>query len=448
MLGHLGLREPEDVDELPDRALAGGEHVEDLPAPGLGDRVERVRRGRCACHAEHHIPIWEYIKDDCARNQFVPAAYKEATRHAPLPQLPTGDGAPPRAPASRRRAPDRPRGGRGVAARRPPPAHPPADVRVDRGDHLPRRLLRPPPPQRVRAARRRDARHLRGQRARLPDRQRAAADRRPRDPGDDRRARVPRQRAARQRGRDLRDPDRLVRAGDVGLLRRPHPRGPDRRRRRPRGRVVRAAARPGGDGRPGRADAVRQARPDARARRRRARGRRPGPRGRRAACRARHRRRRRPARGDDLGRGRDRALLAAASRRAAPRRPLRGHDAAARLRGPRHARAGPLRRAPGPPRRARAAARGRRARAGRRGVDPRRPLREPRARHRPPTTSRCRAARTAEEIHDREPSLLTTQIVGQIRSVAVDLVRAAEQLDGGREGTPAWDMPTEELLAV
>ena len=59
-----------------------------------------------------------------------------------------------------------------------------------------------------------------------------------------------------------------------------------------------------------------------------------------------------------------------------------------------------------------------------------------------------RAARTAEDIHDREPSLLTTQIVGQIRSVAVDLVRAAEQLDGGREGTPAWDMPTEELLAV
>ena len=94
------------------------------------------------------------------------------------------------------------------------------------------------------------------------------------------------------------------------------------------------------------------------------------------------------------------------------------------------------------------AARGRRARAGRRGVDPRRPLREPGARHRPRRASRCRAARTAEDIHDREPSLLTTQIVGQIRSVAVDLVRAAEQLDGGREGTPAWDMPTEELLAV
>src|SRR5215208_1284081 len=38
------------------------------------------------------------------------------------------------------------------------------------------------------------------------------------------------------------------------------------------------------------------------------------------------------------------------------------------------------------------------------------------------------AARMAEEIHDREPSLLTTQIVGQVRSVAVDIVRAAESL--------------------
>ena len=39
-----------------------------------------------------------------------------------------------------------------------------------------------------------------------------------------------------------------------------------------------------------------------------------------------------------------------------------------------------------------------------------------------------RAARTAEDIHDREPSLMTTQIVGQVRTVAVDLVRAAESL--------------------
>jgi uncharacterized membrane protein YgaE (UPF0421/DUF939 family) len=57
------------------------------------------------------------------------------------------------------------------------------------------------------------------------------------------------------------------------------------------------------------------------------------------------------------------------------------------------------------------------------------------------------AARMAEDIHDREPSLLTTQIVGQVRSVAVDLVRAAESL-GGTESAPAWDLPTEELLRV
>jgi uncharacterized membrane protein YgaE (UPF0421/DUF939 family) len=57
------------------------------------------------------------------------------------------------------------------------------------------------------------------------------------------------------------------------------------------------------------------------------------------------------------------------------------------------------------------------------------------------------AARLAEEIHDREPSLLTTQIVGQIRSVAVDLVRAAEALADAPEA-PSWDTPTEELLAA
>lgn len=55
------------------------------------------------------------------------------------------------------------------------------------------------------------------------------------------------------------------------------------------------------------------------------------------------------------------------------------------------------------------------------------------------------AARIAEAIHDREPSLLTTQIVGQVRSVAVDIVRAAESL-GGQDAAPHWDLPTEELL--
>jgi uncharacterized membrane protein YgaE (UPF0421/DUF939 family) len=60
-----------------------------------------------------------------------------------------------------------------------------------------------------------------------------------------------------------------------------------------------------------------------------------------------------------------------------------------------------------------------------------------------------RAARTAGDIHDREPSLMTTQIVGQVRSVAVDLVRAAEALSPVAEHTaPAWELPTEELLAA
>ena len=58
-----------------------------------------------------------------------------------------------------------------------------------------------------------------------------------------------------------------------------------------------------------------------------------------------------------------------------------------------------------------------------------------------------RAARAAEEIHEREPSLMTTQIVAQIRSVAVDLVRAAESLTAEQE-KPAWELPTDELIAA
>ena len=58
-----------------------------------------------------------------------------------------------------------------------------------------------------------------------------------------------------------------------------------------------------------------------------------------------------------------------------------------------------------------------------------------------------RAARSAEDIHDREPSLMTTQIVAQVRSVAVDLVRAAESLVE-EQTAPAWELPTEELLAA
>jgi uncharacterized membrane protein YgaE (UPF0421/DUF939 family) len=53
------------------------------------------------------------------------------------------------------------------------------------------------------------------------------------------------------------------------------------------------------------------------------------------------------------------------------------------------------------------------------------------------------AARTAGRVHD-SPEL--TQIAGQVRSVAVDLVRASEQL--GETEEPVWDRPTEELLAA
>jgi hypothetical protein len=57
------------------------------------------------------------------------------------------------------------------------------------------------------------------------------------------------------------------------------------------------------------------------------------------------------------------------------------------------------------------------------------------------------AARAAEEIHDREPSLMTTQIVAQVRSVAVDFVRAAESLTRAPVDD-AQELPTEELLAA
>ena len=117
-----------------------------------------------------------------------------------------------------------------------------------------------------------------------------------------------------------------------------------------------------------------------------------------------------------------------AARRSRARAALRADDAADRLRGAQHARARPLRGAPGAARRAGAAARRRGARAGVRRLAARGAVRASRARRPTCASSRSAAARMAEEIHDREPSLLTTQIVGQVRSVAVDLVRAAESL--------------------
>jgi uncharacterized membrane protein YgaE (UPF0421/DUF939 family) len=56
------------------------------------------------------------------------------------------------------------------------------------------------------------------------------------------------------------------------------------------------------------------------------------------------------------------------------------------------------------------------------------------------------AAQRATTIYERGASPLSTQIVGQVRSIAVDLVRAADQLR--ESGAPAWSDPTEELLAA
>jgi uncharacterized membrane protein YgaE (UPF0421/DUF939 family) len=56
------------------------------------------------------------------------------------------------------------------------------------------------------------------------------------------------------------------------------------------------------------------------------------------------------------------------------------------------------------------------------------------------------AAQRATEVYDRGPSPVLTQIAGQVRSIAVDLVRSADQL--GEPGGDAWSRPTEELLAA
>ena len=55
------------------------------------------------------------------------------------------------------------------------------------------------------------------------------------------------------------------------------------------------------------------------------------------------------------------------------------------------------------------------------------------------------AARRATEVVQHGPSPVLTQIAGQVRSLAADLVRAADQL--GEPGAPEWSRPTEELLA-
>ena len=56
------------------------------------------------------------------------------------------------------------------------------------------------------------------------------------------------------------------------------------------------------------------------------------------------------------------------------------------------------------------------------------------------------AAATATELHGRRPELTLTELVGQVRSTAVDVVRAADLVADAPE--PAVEQLTEELLVV
>jgi uncharacterized membrane protein YgaE (UPF0421/DUF939 family) len=56
------------------------------------------------------------------------------------------------------------------------------------------------------------------------------------------------------------------------------------------------------------------------------------------------------------------------------------------------------------------------------------------------------AAVHAREIFEREPDLALTEILSQVRSTAVDLMRAAELVAGATE--PPDELPTEEMLAA
>jgi uncharacterized membrane protein YgaE (UPF0421/DUF939 family) len=61
--------------------------------------------------------------------------------------------------------------------------------------------------------------------------------------------------------------------------------------------------------------------------------------------------------------------------------------------------------------------------------------------------SRARAAAShAREVFEREPDLALTEIISQVRSTAVDVMRAAELVAGAPQ--PADELPTEEMLAT
>jgi hypothetical protein len=65
VLGDLRLREAQQAHEVVHGALAAGEGVQDLAAPRLGHRVERIR---CRRRSRHGEIIYRY------RNIFRPAA--------------------------------------------------------------------------------------------------------------------------------------------------------------------------------------------------------------------------------------------------------------------------------------------------------------------------------------------------------------------------------------
>jgi uncharacterized membrane protein YgaE (UPF0421/DUF939 family) len=68
------------------------------------------------------------------------------------------------------------------------------------------------------------------------------------------------------------------------------------------------------------------------------------------------------------------------------------------------------------------------------------PERAAEARHRAVT-----AAIRAREVFEGEPDLALTEIIGQVRSTAVDVMRAAEVVAGAKRATD--ELPTEEMLA-
>jgi hypothetical protein len=64
VLGNLWLREPERVDDRPDRPLPSNQNVEDVAPVGLGDRVEDVGSGASSSHVSNYMFISEYINAD------------------------------------------------------------------------------------------------------------------------------------------------------------------------------------------------------------------------------------------------------------------------------------------------------------------------------------------------------------------------------------------------